>query len=948
MPNSNAKPHFLEVDDVFANYTILQFCGSGAYGEVYLAEDITHKTVALKLIPISSGSEVWRMELIGLRHYRQSIEDYSGLIEIMHVGETDNYFYYTMEAADNMLHGDESDGYVADTLAHRLERGGRLEPDKVLELANSLLDALEHLAEHDLAHRDIKPANIVFVNGQAKLSDIGLISTTGVRSKVVGTLDFLPPEIADGDPVGYGHDLFALGKVLYCALTGLLPENYPEVPLTVPLRAWRQFKNVILRACSPDPRQRFYTPADFRSALPAEVKPTTFIDEAYEHIRTYKKQHPITWRLSIISSILVLCALLLGLGLSYQLKIELKRMEREKINFIFRTIDTVNDQRLPLWRISWRSGSSSRLNRLEMIAELAANARAAGDMDATERYCRVADAMLKNWANDEYKFLLDKYPVQAIPADTKALFKLLEVYSNFHRNPLTNYLQENSLVHLNSTLASLQAHLSGRWKGPLPGSPWQISGDADLQFIYIASGAMGGEPVYSYWFGVNEVTNRTARRLLKQTKTDLPNDDLPVTGISWNDRLELCRKLTEEAAAQGTLPEGYIYRIPYADEWQFVLNGAGESAGNFIHEQQLINDYAWYGANSMYELHSVKTRQSGTPAVYDLLGNAAESVLTEPTPKNEAPKTANYGGSFRDRRINSHFYVQCEPDMLANKWSGMRLVLAPGNMDYFEDNWYKGKQYKIELNDKDVYEILGAPDCRWDGPSAFQWCKLLNCEPANLGDGDLRLDLQLESTRFLDLPLLVGAIGTSQGWQWLDKTPVYEGEWFNGERDPIDPQGSYLVLDHYYWRGIKVDETAPLLAIHYPKNQVRKIDLTQVSSPLILKKFSFNNRRYMVLRAPVDWYTAKHLANMLGAKLAEPADEKELQKFVQATADLKNHVLALGGYRQCGKWRWTSGKEFKLNTDYPNRAASLNNAFLAFTNGNMISSDRLDGFICEY
>ena len=117
MPNSAGKQHFFEIDDVFANYTIVHFCGRGAYGEVYLAEDITHKTVALKIIPISSGSEVWRMELIGLRHYRQAIEDNSCLIEVMHVGETENYFYYTMEAADNMLHGD-SDEYIADTLAH--------------------------------------------------------------------------------------------------------------------------------------------------------------------------------------------------------------------------------------------------------------------------------------------------------------------------------------------------------------------------------------------------------------------------------------------------------------------------------------------------------------------------------------------------------------------------------------------------------------------------------------------------------------------------------------------------------------------------------------------------------------------------------------------------------------------------------------------------------------
>ena len=882
MTGSTANQHIFAVGDVFANYTIVQFCGKGAYGEVYLAEDITHKTVALKVIPISSGSEVWRMELIGLRHYRQSIENYSSLIEVLHVGETDNYFYYTMEAADNLLHSDDDDEYIADTLAHRLERGGRLEPDKVLELANSLLDALEYLSEHDLAHRDIKPANIVFVNGQAKLSDIGLISTTGVRSKVVGTLDFLPPEIADGDPVGYGHDLYALGKVLYCALTGLLPENYPEIPLTVPLRAWRQFKTAILRACSPDPRQRFYTPADFRAALPSSIKETTFVDESIEHIRTYKKQHPVAWRLSIISTLLLVATLFLSAAFFYYTKMQLAQAKRERIDFIFRTIDMVNDRQVHLQRIAAMSVNSARPLRLQVYAELAAEARANGDIDATERYCRMADSLLKRWAQEEFRFLQNAHPAYSIPADTGDLFNLLMHYSDFSYSPLTEYLNKQHQEQFQSVQESLRNHLLERWSGPIPGSNWIAGNDPDLTFVYIPHGSLSGEPRQSYWIGMNEITNAAAGKLLAQAGITLPADDLPVHSISWNDRLDLCRILSLQGQNDGTLPPGYIYRLPYKSEWLFAMAGAWESAGNFIHEKQVIDDYAWYGGNSKYEVHAVRTRSKGKPGIYDMVGNVSESVVINDHSESGELQTGSFGGSFRDRRISSKMRESCAPDMFDNNWSGLRLVLAPGNMDYFQHNWYTGNKHVVEINNM-FYEALGAPHCRWTGDLAFKWCRLLGAEMAVLNDGNLRARLFESSKRFHELPLLIGATGTSKGWMWLDKTPVYDGEWFNGDQDTVAAgRKNYMLWDHGFWRGIDGASHVPLMLIKYNKKRPQKVDYN-TRSPLILKKFQIGSKKYWLLNATVDWYTAKRLTEMLGGRLAVAESVEELRQLKAAT-----------------------------------------------------------------
>ncbi len=952
--NSSGIKHFFEPDDVFADYTILQFCGRGAYGEVYLAEDITHKTVALKVIPILSGSEIWRMELIGLRHYRQSIDNYKSLIEIYHVGETEDYFYYTMEAADNMLHG-ESDDYVADTLAHRLERGGRLSPEKVLELTFSMLDALEILADHDLAHRDLKPANIVFVNGQAKLSDIGLISNTGVRSKLVGTVDFLPPELADGDPVGYGNDLYALGKVIYCALTGLVPENFPEVPLTLPLPIWRQFKPVLLRACSTDPRQRFYTSREFRGALPAAIREANVLDNWTEALRLHRGRHPALWRGSIISIALILCGVLLGGYLSFQKRRFLKNEQRNRIDYIFSTIDNLNDQLTHLARLAESSGNQPRCRQLEIIAALAAEARTAGDWANTERYCRYADSSLRVWAEEEYRLLAEKYPVHPLPDAPAQLANLLSEYHDFSETPLVKYLTPASAEQLSDALQMLSNALAAVWKGPRPGRDWSFEDDPDLRFVYVARGRLAQEPSQSYWIGVNEVTRGSFQRLTGGTPP-VNGTTLPMTRLSWNDRLDMARIMTERARAQGVLPPGFIYRLPYFDEWDFALRGGWRGTGNPDYEQQALNDVSWNGVNSRYHAHPVRTRHPGKLGVYDMIGNVAETVLTTRDPQSpRALRPGNFGASFRDRRVTDELTQPCDPELLGNAWSGVRLVLGCGSEDYFEQFWYTGSIHAVELPEI-RYEMLGGPRSAWTGENAMLWSELLGGRLAVLSSPSRRTQLFTRAVRLREFACLVGAQRRGGHWEWLDGNPVYDGSWLQEFDKPSNDTANYLVWDHAFWRGTAAGETIPLLLVEWPRTlwqrreQLRKTGkLPIVDSPLILKRFSVSGKNLFLLRASVDWYTAKRLAELLGGVLAMPMTDAEQRTVLDELADFSELRIALGCYRRCGEWRWLNHEAGPrtLPADRGERNASLNSCFMAIYGRKFCNADSFDAFLCE-
>ena len=106
-----------------------------------------------------------------------------------------------------------------------------LDGKEITDMLDGLLSGLEELHKHGLVHRDIKPDNILWVNGRATLADVGLIAFEGAGS-LVGTPGFLSPRVLEGNPAEASDDFYALGKVIYCALTGLAVTEYPRILLT--------------------------------------------------------------------------------------------------------------------------------------------------------------------------------------------------------------------------------------------------------------------------------------------------------------------------------------------------------------------------------------------------------------------------------------------------------------------------------------------------------------------------------------------------------------------------------------------------------------------------------------------------------------------------------------------------------------------------------------------
>ena len=252
---------------------MIRLIGRGSYGEVWLARNVMGTYRAVKLVRRDrfESARPFEREFAGLQKFEPISRSHEGLVQILHIGRAPagELFYCVMELADDVADGPAIDAprYEPCTLRAVMERRGPLPLETLLRTGLTLASALEHLHQHGLIHRDLKPSNIIFVNGRAKIADIGLISEVGEARSMVGTEGFIPPE-GPGSPAA---DVFGLGKLLYEASTGKDRLKFPEVPqewLADPAAHARfEFHEIVLRACESDAVRRYQSAAELVADL---------------------------------------------------------------------------------------------------------------------------------------------------------------------------------------------------------------------------------------------------------------------------------------------------------------------------------------------------------------------------------------------------------------------------------------------------------------------------------------------------------------------------------------------------------------------------------------------------------------------------------------------------------------------------------------------------------
>lgn len=257
VPDSLNQPWKPEPSSILADHRLIRKIGHGSYGEVWLVKNIPLGTFrALKIVWFfsSAGEKHCTREYEAIKRYEPISRRHEGLVPILHVGFVEGGFYYVMEVADCVTRGRNfhEDFYKPRTLAAKNQR---LPIAECVDLGIKLGRALDFLHSEGFLHRDIKPANVVFIGGQPRLADPGLITTLDEANSFVGTVGFVAPE----GPVSTQADIFSFGKLLYEIATGKDRHCYPELPddITEDDALFMEFNQVLLQACENNPRVRY-------------------------------------------------------------------------------------------------------------------------------------------------------------------------------------------------------------------------------------------------------------------------------------------------------------------------------------------------------------------------------------------------------------------------------------------------------------------------------------------------------------------------------------------------------------------------------------------------------------------------------------------------------------------------------------------------------------------
>jgi serine/threonine protein kinase/tetratricopeptide (TPR) repeat protein len=268
------------VGRTLAHYLIVEKIGAGGMGVVYRARDTQlERSVALKVV----GEKAQVNEQGQARLMREartaSVLNHTNICTVYEAGISDGETYIAMELVEGQ------------PLSSVIPENG-LPVEIAIRYAVQIADALAHAHERGVVHRDLKSLNVMITpDGRLKVLDFGLakqvlqqdthsletLTQTGV---VVGTLPFMAPEILRGEPADARSDLWAMGVMLYHALTGSLPFRGAtpfqvssaierDQPMPLPAQIPPGLGAIIQRLLAKQPGERYQRASEVRSALEA-------------------------------------------------------------------------------------------------------------------------------------------------------------------------------------------------------------------------------------------------------------------------------------------------------------------------------------------------------------------------------------------------------------------------------------------------------------------------------------------------------------------------------------------------------------------------------------------------------------------------------------------------------------------------------------------------------
>lgn len=256
-------------------YVLDDVIATGGMGTIFRGYDkLLERTVAIKSLHPHLATTSYAERFIQEGQTIASLA-HPNLVTVYDVGSIDGLPYLVMEYIDG------------EDLATIIERNGAMAPAAAVPLAVQICRGLGYAHDKGIVHRDVKPQNILVTGvGHVKIVDFGIARVASSLEMtepgwVLGTAQYLAPEVAVGQQATTQSDLYSLGVVLYRLFTGQLPfdaENplavamlhrTEPVPLPSSIRPGlpQLVEDVLLRLLQKEPERRYNTASQVATAL---------------------------------------------------------------------------------------------------------------------------------------------------------------------------------------------------------------------------------------------------------------------------------------------------------------------------------------------------------------------------------------------------------------------------------------------------------------------------------------------------------------------------------------------------------------------------------------------------------------------------------------------------------------------------------------------------------
>ena len=891
----------LKKDDIFAGCRILAICGKGASGVVYLAENAIGQRVALKALHTQDAGE---KEVRGVRNYMPVHEKASSLVTIHHVGIEDGRLYYIMDAADNA--SPNPDEYIPDTLAHRLKARSHFSLDETLQLCLSMLEGLSVMHDAGIIHRDIKPENIFFIGNKPVLGDPGLVGDYSHTLSVSGTLGYLPPELLHSSvKPSPNTDIYALGKVLYCMITGNAPGDFPTMPLDQDEDSMARSCRLLAKLCNSEPERRCRNCLECRQLVLETMRRSNCIERLWWRMKMDSRcRRKVLWISTCMLAVFFIVGMLCFWAWSRHASIMREKAAKEAL--CRKEIQDSADV------LRGRLGSlSMQLEAMGLDGNLASSSFAKAESAIAEGKWDEARSALQH-VNTE----LEACAMKHIPPEN----------SDAAERPLEESLLSNARVfaYLSSPLGKWyipaqtakelkrKAAQDARILAERAGTPEAVNGKGfkytrgiSFNMKYVPPGRFKSkvtgqlETIDSpFWILDTELTFRLLEHFARSFGQRHGLLEQAASQIGWNDFIEFCHDLTKHVAMEVELPQGYAFRPPTEAEWEYAAIG-GSAYEEPIPEKQ--------------KEKSPQSPELPSPEnALHLKGmdrNLSELVIPYPGRVHSAAWTVVRGANFRSRTTGIANRTDERLDQQSFQTIGFRFVLAPTEKGFYDSAWYLPLKFNTGVCNGKYYVGMESCQALVNLNELVKLARVLGAslpEPQDKDELSGIYDVLQADRRF---PALLGIVFSEGKWRRLSNgTEAAFAS--NVPLPPANSQKTCLGATPSKVLSIAPDFALPECILEFPSEE------TYLKRPKVPTEhvFEVDGRRFGLLRFRLAGILHSAFVEFAGYKYPVLADRQVLDKVLEQLKPIPGTV-SLCCHRMNGEWRWRDSTRLPVNAE---------------------------------